>query len=133
MPQLEPEWPAEKMKMARDLDQGAKRDAIEGGRVAASQGVQVNAMAVGRGHHGEAREAAFRRFRLSNDGQMTACRKTEEAHPTYIRTPRSGLVSQLMRERFSRMISALKSMSGWSGTFLPVASMSARSRAAVIR
>jgi hypothetical protein len=67
MPQFEPERPAEKMKMARDLDQGTQRDAIKGGREAASQGVQVNAMAVVRGHHGEARKAAFRRFRLSND------------------------------------------------------------------
>ena len=57
--------------MARDLDEGTQRDAVERRRVAAPQGVQVNPMTVVGGHHGQAGEAAFGRFRLPNDGQMT--------------------------------------------------------------
>src|SRR3954447_17654548 len=121
------------MKVARDLDEGAERDTVERGRIAASQGVQVEAVAVVGGHHGQAGKAAFRRFCLPNNRQMSPVREIEEAHSAYIRTPRSGLVSQLISERFSRMMSALRSMSGWSAIFLPLASISARSRAAVIR
>src|SRR3954452_2045809 len=133
MLQLEPERSAEKMQMARHLNEGAQRDAIERGRVATSQGVQIKLVAVVGGHHGQAGKATFGRFRLPNDGQLFPGREAENAHWIYIRTPRSGLVSQLISERFSRMMSALRSMSGWSATFSPFTSISACSRAAVIR
>ena len=59
---------AEKMEMARHLNEGAQRDAIERGRVVTSQGVQIKLVAVVGGHHGQAGKATFGRFRLPNDG-----------------------------------------------------------------
>src|SRR5215204_3358488 len=117
--QFVPERPSEKMDVARDLDESAKRDAVERGRITAPQGIQVNAMAVVGRDHGQAGEAAFRRLRLPNARQIAPSRKIKKAHPAYKRTPRSGFVSQLISERFSRMTSALRSMSGCRATRLP--------------
>src|SRR3954471_3360203 len=59
--QFVPERPSEKMDVARDLDESAKRDAVERGRITTPQGIQVNAMAVIGRDHGQAGEATFGR------------------------------------------------------------------------
>src|SRR5215217_8048157 len=97
-----------------------------------SQRIQVYSMAVIRSDHRKAGEATLSGLGLSDDRQMALSGEVCEAH-VYMRTPVMGLTSQLTSERFSRMMSARSSMSGCRESFLPYASISARSSAAVTR
>ena len=58
-----------KMQLARHLDQGAQRHPLQRHRMATPQRVQIESVAVVRGDHGQAGEAALGRFGLPDDGQ----------------------------------------------------------------
>src|SRR4051812_3829150 len=108
------------MHLVGDLDHAAQRDALERDRVPAPQRVQVDAVAMVAGDHGEAGEAAFRGLVLQDARQPAAAAEMQEVlnHP-WIRALSSGLTIQSTSLRFSRMTSALSSMSGCSGMRLP--------------
>ena len=69
MLRLEANRPRREVQVPGDLDHGSQRDAVERDRMLPAERVQVDAMAVVARHHGEARQAAFGRFRLHDDGQ----------------------------------------------------------------
>ena len=64
--QLKAKRPAGQMHLVGDLDQTPERHALQRHRVAAPQRVQVNAMAMVGGDHGQTGEAALGRFRLQD-------------------------------------------------------------------
>ena len=73
----------EQVQLARHLDEGPQRHAVERHGVAAPQRVQIDAVAVVRGHHREAGEPALGRFRLTDEGQAPAAAEAEEAHRSH--------------------------------------------------
>src|SRR6266700_4648423 len=121
MAKLETQGPAGEVQMTGYFDQGPQRHSFHRYRMATPKRVQVDAVAVIGCHHGQASEPAFGRFRLLDDGQAAA-RPGEvqqiQCHG-HILTLSKGSSNQLASARFSRMISALRSMSAWSDIFAP--------------
>ena len=76
---LEAQRPAGQVHLARDLDQAAQRDALQRDRMTAAQRVQVDAVAVVGGDHGQAGEPAFRRLGLQDHRQAPAAAELQKA------------------------------------------------------
>jgi hypothetical protein len=118
--ELEAERPAGEVELARHLDHAAQGDALQRHRVAAPQRVQVDAVAVVGGDHGQAGEAAFGGLGLQDARQAPAAAEVEEvAYHPWILALRRGLRIQSISVRRSRITSARRSMSGCSGIRLP--------------
>ena len=117
--QIQAERTADEAQLARDLDERPQGHAVKRHRVTAAKRVQIDAVPMERGHHGKAGEPAFGRLRLADQWKAPSAAEVQLKSSAHIRTLRSGVVSQLMRDRLSRMMSALRSMSGWSATRLP--------------
>src|SRR5258708_3717120 len=132
MVELEAQRTANQVEMGRHLDQGAERGSFQRYGMATSERVQVDTVPVVRGDHRQASEPAFRRLGLYDDRQPVAGVEVQHAWPrAYILALSSGSRSQCSNERLSRITSALRSMPACSGHFLPYASTSGRSSAAV--
>ena len=117
--EIQAERTADEAQLARDLDERPQGHAVKRHRVTAAKRVQIDAVPMERGHHGKAGEPAFGRLRLADQWKAPSAAEVQLTVSAHIRTLRSGVVSQLMRDRLSRMMSALRSMSGWSATRLP--------------
>ena len=134
--QLDAQRPAGQAQVVRHLDEALERHPAQGHRVAPPQRVQVDAVAVEGGDHGQAGEAALGGLGLPDQGQAVAAAEVQEPPLTAAMrapAPSSGLRSQSISARLSRTMSARRSMSGRRGTRPPWASTSGRSSAAVTR
>src|SRR5262249_26310177 len=107
------------MQLAGDMDHGSEGDAFERDRIPTPERIQVDAVTVIGSDHGQAGEAAFSGLCLMNDWQVAAALEIQQRGHDHILTLRSGSRSQLINERFSRIMSALRSMSACSNIFLP--------------
>jgi len=79
---LEAHGPGREVEIICDLHQSAQRDPLQRNGVSAPQRVQVNAVAVVRGHHCQTCEPALGGFRLPNHGE-TGCpvQVQHQSHP----------------------------------------------------
>src|SRR6266566_4393427 len=117
---LETHRPADQVQMGSHFDEGPQRHPLQRYRMTTPKRVQVDAMAMIRGNHGQASQSAFGRFGLLDDGQAAPAGEVEQARGHgHILTLSRGSRNQRASERCSRMISALKSMSACSGIFVP--------------
>src|SRR5262249_49125364 len=99
--------------------------------MATPERVQVDAVAVIGTYHGQAGEPAFSRFSLLDNREAALAAEIQQGCHDHILILSSGPRSQFINERFSRMISALRSISAWSSMCLPSASISGRSSEAI--
>src|SRR5689334_927817 len=109
--QLETNCARGEAQLAGHMDYGPERHSFERYRIPAAQSVQVDAVAVIRGDHGQACEPAFSGLRLMNDREMPARFEMQQRCHDHILTLSNGSRSQFINERFSRMMSARRSMS----------------------
>src|SRR5271165_311691 len=130
--QLEAKRPAAELHLVCHLDQPPEGDPVQRHGIAAPERVQVDAVAMVGGDHGEAGEPALGRLGLQDAWKAGSAADVEESldHPS-IPICRMGPSIQSTNVRFSRMMSALRDMSGCSGIFLPWAVISGRSSATV--
>src|SRR6516165_4119659 len=112
-------WSAGELHLACHLNYCPERDAFQRHRMAPPKRVQIDAMSVIRADHGQAGEPTFGRLGLLDNRQDAPAAEIQQAHHDPILTLSSGWRIQVISERFSRMISALRSISAWSGTCLP--------------
>src|SRR5215813_12840143 len=110
---------ADQIHLARYLDQGPERGPFQRHRMATPERVQVDATAVIRANHCQAGKPAFSRLGLLDNWEATLTTEIQQDRHDHILTLSRGSRSQLISERFSRMMSALKSISAWSGIFFP--------------
>src|SRR3974390_1152143 len=110
---------ADEMHLACDLDQRPERGPFQRHRMATPERVQVDAVAVVRANHCQAGEPAFSRLGLLDYWEAALAAEIQRDRHDHILTLNKGARSQRISERFSRMISALKSISAWSGIFFP--------------
>lgn len=75
---FEPQRPAGETEAARHVDQAFQGHALGRDREAAAQCIEVDFVAVERGDHGEAGEAAFGHFALQHDGEPRAPREVQK-------------------------------------------------------
>ena len=130
--ELEPKRPAPQVHLGRHLDQPPERDAIQRNRMAAPERVQVDPMPMIGCNHGQTSQPALSRLCLQDRRQAGSATEVQESpdHPSILRCRRGSKI-QSTSVRFSRMISALRDMSGCSGNLLPLATTSGRSSATV--
>ena len=110
---------AGELHLARHLNQGPECHAFQRYRMATPERVQVDAVPVIRANHGQAGESAFSCFGLPNNREWPQAAEIQQARHDHILTLSSGSRNHLISERFSRMISALRSIPAWSGMRLP--------------
>src|SRR6516165_4048309 len=109
---------ADETHLACYLDQGPERGSFQRHRMATPECIQVDAVAVIRANHRQAGEPAFSGLGLLDNWEAAMAAEIQQGRHDHILTLSRGSRSQLISERFSRMISALKSISAWSGIFL---------------
>src|ERR1051325_4404789 len=135
MGKLETQRPAGEIQIAGDFHQRSQRHAFERYRMAASQLIQVDTVAVIGRKHGQASQPAFGRLRLLDDWEppfRVGEVQQVQCH-LHILTLSKGSRNHVTSERCSRMMSAFRSMSAWSVILAPYASISGRSSVAVTR
>src|SRR6266536_4863189 len=116
---LETHGPAGQVQMGGHFNEGPEGYPLQRYRMAAPKRIQVDVVPVIRRNHGQASQSALGRFRLLDDGQAAPAAEVQARCHGHILTLSKGSRNQPIRERCSRMISALKSMSAWSGSLLP--------------
>jgi len=116
---LEAQRSARKLHLGRHLNHGLERNPFQRHRMATPERVQVDAVAVVGTNHRQAGEPAFSCLGLPDNREVTPAAKIQEARHDHVLRLSSGSRNQLIKERFSRMISALRSISAWSGMRLP--------------
>src|SRR5215208_1546705 len=119
MTEFEAYWSASEVQMARHLDQASKRHPLERHWMTTSQRVQVDVVTVKPGNHGQTGEPALGRFRLLDNGQVAAAGEIQKTSHVHVLMLSRGSSNQRINERFSRTMSARKSISACSAIFLP--------------
>src|SRR5215472_8750162 len=107
------------MHLVRHLNHRPECDPLQRYRMATPERVKVDAVAVIRANHGQAGEPAFRCFGLVHNREVPLGIKIQQTRHGYILILSSGWRIQFTSDRFSRMMSALRSISAWSRIFLP--------------
>ena len=110
---------AGELHLARHLDQGPERGPFQRYRMATPERVQVDAVAVIRANHGQAGKPAFSCFGLPDNRESPLAAEIQQVRHDHVLTLSSGSRNHLISERFSRMMSAFRSISAWSGMRLP--------------
>ena len=78
---------AGEVHLARHLNQGSKCDSVQRHRMATSERIQVDAVAVIRANHGQTGEPAFGCFSLLHNREMTPAAEIQEARHGHAMTP----------------------------------------------
>src|ERR1700751_3320063 len=98
-----------------------------------SQRAEIDVVAIIGADHRQAGKSALGGFGLPDDRKLGPTCEIQQPGHAHTLTLRSGSISQLISDRFSRMMSALRSISACSGMRVPYASMSGRSSLTVTR
>ena len=103
---------ADEIQMAGHFHEGPQGHPFLRYGMTTPEGVQIDTVPVIRREHGQASQSAFRCFRLIYDGQAAAASEAQHTHcQGDILMLSNGSSNQLISDRCSRMISALRSMS----------------------
>lgn len=117
--ELEPQRSAGELHVVGHLDYGPKRHTPQRYWIAPPECVHVDAVPMIRANHCQAGKSAFGRFGLTDNWQVTPAAEIEQVRHNHVLKLNNGSRNHFKSERFSRMMSAFRSIPAWSGMLLP--------------